>query len=146
MLHTQSSEGLHSDSKLTARSWTKGQGIAMESKAWPSIPSTMVHCKGPECCPSFSDWNNTFLFFFTPSPWSILLGLVGFSFFFSPCLTEVSFQPTKGLAAEMCMYLHPHMQKERESDQNNEHFDSGILQTSSPYPRMASKASSFYFS
>lgn len=85
-------------------SMDQGHSIAMERQACPLISSAMVHCKGIEHCPYFTDWNNTFLFFFTPSPQS------PFYFF---VLQMYHFIPLR-VYQHIYMYLHIYIYRERE--------------------------------
>lgn len=84
----------------------QGHSIAMERQACPSISSAMVHCKGTKHCPYFTDWNDTFIFFFTPSPQS------PFYFFLSYRCTISSHQRCISIDIYVSAYIY--IQRERE--------------------------------
>lgn len=87
----------------------QGHSIAMERQACPSISSAMVHCKGTKHCPYFTDWNDTFIFFFTPSPQS------PFYFFLSYRCTISSHQRCISIDIYVSAYIY--IQREREKSQ-----------------------------
>lgn len=84
----------------------QGHSIAMERQTCPSISSAMVCCKGIERCPYFTDWNDTFTFFFTPSPQS------SFFFFLSYRCTISSHQGCISIDIYVSTYIY--IQRERE--------------------------------
>lgn len=92
----------------------QGHSIAMERQTCPSISSAMVCCKGIERCPYFTDWNDTFTFFFTPSPQS------SFFFFLSYRCTISSHQGSISIDIYVSTYIYT--ERERETDQKNKHF------------------------
>lgn len=103
--HTQSSEGDHSDYKLTAHPWTR-HSIAMEREACPSISSAMGHCRGTKHCLYFPDGNYLIIFFFTPSPQSTF-----YLFFF---LQMYHFIPSRVYQLRyVCIYIYIYTQRQK---------------------------------
>lgn len=98
--------------QVHSSSMDEGHSIAMERQACPSTSSAMVHCKGIEHCPYFTNWNDTLIFFFTPSR--------SHPFIFGVLQMYHSIPTRVYQHRYICTYIYTY--RERETDQNNKHF------------------------
>lgn len=81
----------------------QGHGIAMERQVCSPISRAVVNCGGIEPCPYFTDWNDTFIFFFTCSPHSTLFLSIRF-----PC-TQLYFCLTISSRPRVCQHRHKYV-------------------------------------